>query len=350
MEEVKAAVFGLNGDSTCGPDGFTRQFNQDSWEVIGEDIFNMVRDFFNSAGLPSFITHTNLVLLPKKKNVPTFSDMRPIRLSNLSNKIISRVNHERLVEILPSLISPNQAGFVKGRSIKGNILLTQEIITDIRLRGKPANMVIKLDMAKAYDRVSWLFFTKMLRQIGFGEIFTSEVLRRALDALFDNPDFIGFGMLKWSQNINYLSYADDTIISCSSHYGAVQLIMNILGDYEAASGQKINKEKSSVYMHEKAHADEVNIVYLITEFQRKYFPFSYLGCPIFYSRRKDFYKRIIFKVHERLSSWKGKLLSIGGRAVLIAHVLESMPIHLLSAVNPSVYVINQLHKMFARFY
>ncbi|XP_070050771.1 uncharacterized protein [Nicotiana tomentosiformis] len=48
-------------------------------------------------------------------------------------------------------------------------------------------------MAKAYDRVSWLFLTKV-------------------------------------------SYADDTIILCSSHYGAVQLIMNVLEEYEAASG------------------------------------------------------------------------------------------------------------------
>nr|XP_033513784.1 uncharacterized protein LOC117278420 [Nicotiana tomentosiformis] len=127
--------------------------------------------------------------------------------------------------------------------------------------------------------------------------------------------------------------------------------MNVLEEYEAASGQKINKEKSSVYMLEGAQGDEVNTIHLNTEFQRHSFPFTYLGCPIFHNRRrKEFYKNIIFKVQERLSSWKGKLLSIGGREVLISHVLESMPIHLLSVVNPPVYVINQLHKMFARFY
>ncbi|XP_070057420.1 uncharacterized protein [Nicotiana tomentosiformis] len=47
-----------------------------------------------------------------------------------------------------------KAEFVKWRSIFENILLTQEIVTDIRLRGKSANVVIKLDMVKAYDRVS----------------------------------------------------------------------------------------------------------------------------------------------------------------------------------------------------
>ncbi|XP_075097981.1 uncharacterized protein LOC142175293 [Nicotiana tabacum] len=122
--------------------------------------------------------------------------------------------------------------------------------------------------------------------------------------------------------------------------------MNVLEEYETASGQKINKEKPFFYMHEDVPADEANTVHLITKFQRHPFPFTYLGCPIFYSmKQKDFYKVIIFKLHERLSSWKGKLLSIGGRAVLIAHVLESMPIHLLSVVNPSAYMINQLHKI-----
>lgn len=38
-------------------------------------------------------------------------------------------------------------------------------------------MVIKLDMAKAYDRVSWLFLTKVLRQMEFGEVFVDMIFR-----------------------------------------------------------------------------------------------------------------------------------------------------------------------------
>lgn len=36
--------------------------------------------------------------------------------------------------------------------------------------------------------------------------------------------------------------------------------------------------------------------------------------------------------------------------VLIANVLQSMPIHLLSAVNPPSYVISKLHKSFAQLF
>lgn len=62
--------------------------------------------------------------------------------------------HDRLEGLLPRLISQNQPGFVKYRIITENVLLAQEIITDIRLRHKPNNVIIKLDMAKAYDRVT----------------------------------------------------------------------------------------------------------------------------------------------------------------------------------------------------
>ncbi|XP_019224926.1 PREDICTED: uncharacterized protein LOC109206551 [Nicotiana attenuata] len=75
MEEVRAAVFGLNGDSAGGPDGFTGKFYQSCWEIIGDDLFDMVRAFFNGHDLPKRVTHTNLVLIPKKKEVCTFSDL-----------------------------------------------------------------------------------------------------------------------------------------------------------------------------------------------------------------------------------------------------------------------------------
>lgn len=93
----------------------------------------MVRALLNGQKSLKFVTHTNLVLLPKKNEVNTFSDMRPISLNNFINKIFSRVIHERLIGLLLSLISNEQAGFVKEGSIAKNVLLTQEIITGIRL-------------------------------------------------------------------------------------------------------------------------------------------------------------------------------------------------------------------------
>ncbi|XP_059284936.1 uncharacterized protein LOC132038264 [Lycium ferocissimum] len=393
-EEVKAVVFQLNGESAGGSDGFTSVFYQACWEIIGEDVTNMIKAFFCGAELPKFVTHTNLVLLPKKELVNTFSDMRPISLSNFVNKIFSRLIHGRLVSKLSDIISLNQSGFVKDRSIVENILLTQEIVSDIRLRTKDANMIIKLDMAKAYDRVSWLLLTKVLRQMGFSEkiidmvyrivnnnwysvlingqqqgffqstrgvkqgdplsptlfILAAEVLSRSSNTS-PKARFKGFGMPKWSPKVNHLAYADDMIIFTSADVVSLQMIMGILKNYEQTSGQKINLDKSAIYMHKNVTGDISITIEIYGGINRKEFPFMYLGCPIYHCRRKkEFFNALILKIMNRLQGWKGKMLSFGGRAILIKHVLQSMPIHMLSAVNPPMGIIRQIHKMFAQFF
>lgn len=72
---------------------------------MGEDITRLARAFFCGQELPKFRTHTNLVLLPKKEKVKAFSDLRPISLSTFINKVVSRVLHERVAKVLPSIIS-----------------------------------------------------------------------------------------------------------------------------------------------------------------------------------------------------------------------------------------------------
>lgn len=56
---------------------------------------------------------------------------------------------------------------MKDRSITENLFPSQEIILDIRLIGKPSNIVIKLDMTKAYDNVEWKFQMRVLEKLGF---------------------------------------------------------------------------------------------------------------------------------------------------------------------------------------
>ncbi|KAF3617110.1 hypothetical protein FXO38_34177 [Capsicum annuum] len=138
--------------------------------------------------------------------------------------------------LLHKLISQNQSGFVKGRNITDIVLLAREIIIDIRKRGKPTNVVVNLDMAKAYDRVKWGFLIKGVNQ---GDpfspglfILSAKVLSSALNNLFYNNAFMGFGMPKWSVCLNHLAYVDDTIIFVNTDRVSLKLIMDILRNYE----------------------------------------------------------------------------------------------------------------------
>ncbi|XP_019242127.1 PREDICTED: uncharacterized protein LOC109222200 [Nicotiana attenuata] len=299
-EEVRAAVFELAGESASGPNGFTGLFYQTCWDVIGADIHNMVLHFYGGASLPKSITHTNLVLLPKKPRFETFSDLRPISLRNFINKVLSRVLHDRLERFLPSLISPNQSGSSSGffKSTRG---------------------------VRQGDPLSPALF-----------ILLAEVLSRSLNKLFEDKSFVGFGMPKWSDPLNHLAYADDTIIFASAHPSSLSKIMSVLGNYERISGQMINKDKSSYYMHSNVANGLFQAVGAIIGFARE--------------GGNEYYEDLIKKVKDKLHSWKGKLLSFGGKATLITSVLQIMPIHMLSVLDPPNNIPEHLHKIFARFF
>lgn len=89
VEEVKQVVISLKGSHTCGPDGFSGLFYQHCWDIVKVDVHNMIKIFCEGNSLSKSITHTNLVLIPKKEIVESFLDPRPISLSNFINKVIS---------------------------------------------------------------------------------------------------------------------------------------------------------------------------------------------------------------------------------------------------------------------
>nr|XP_016513013.1 PREDICTED: uncharacterized protein LOC107830042 [Nicotiana tabacum] len=53
--EVKKAMFRLNGVSARGPDGFTGKCFHCCWDIIGYDVYNMVRQYFNGDDLPNLL-------------------------------------------------------------------------------------------------------------------------------------------------------------------------------------------------------------------------------------------------------------------------------------------------------
>jgi len=60
----------------------------------------------------------------------------------------------RLKPILPYLIAQEQIGFVKGRQITDGIIVAQEVIHSLK-NSRNKGMLIKLDLAKANDHLSW---------------------------------------------------------------------------------------------------------------------------------------------------------------------------------------------------
>lgn len=108
-------------------------------------------------------------MIPKVKNPSLTKDYRPISLCNVIYKLISKVLANRLKHLLPKIISQYQNAFILDKLISDNIILAYEALHTMttRQKGKKGSMALKLDMAKAYDRLEWKFLEGMLRKMGF---------------------------------------------------------------------------------------------------------------------------------------------------------------------------------------
>ncbi|KAL0448791.1 UNVERIFIED_CONTAM: hypothetical protein Slati_1435500 [Sesamum latifolium] len=273
--------------------------------------------------MPRSFTATTIVLIPKVDSPQTWNDFRPISLCNVTNKILSKLLYRRISQALPELISPSQSGFVPGRLISDNILLAQEMIHHLDLRYKNSNLVIKLDMSKAYDRVSWAFLLIVMQKMGFptrfltlikhaikncwftvlvnGEaagffkstqglrqgdpispalfILAAEALSKGLDFLFStHPDM--YYQTQCAIKPSHLSYADDVIIFTNCKEAGLARLIQFLRGYENMSGQKINYAKSAFIPGRKASLIAQRIK-AITGFTMKALPITYLGAPLY---------------------------------------------------------------------
>ena len=85
--------------------------------------------------------------------------------------------------------------------------------------------------------------------------------------------------------------------------------------------------------------------------RKELFLFKYLGIPMSYGRiaNKD-WNQIEERFQKRLSSWKGKLLSVGGRLVLINSVLSSLPMFMLSFFRIPKSILKKLDYYRSRFF
>jgi hypothetical protein len=81
------------------------------------------------------------------------------------------------------------------------------------------------------------------------------------------------------------------------------------------------------------------------------FPIRYLEIPIHYCQLTIAeWKLVEERLQKRLSSWKGKLLSLGGRLVLINLVLTNMVLYMISFFLLPKGVLHKLDYYRSRFF
>ncbi|KAK4258391.1 hypothetical protein QN277_007846 [Acacia crassicarpa] len=168
--EVYSAFFQMGGYKAPRIDGFPAVFYNQNWELVGSLVTNFIKTLWRQPERIGEVNETLVVLNPKVDKPEQVSQFRPIALCNVIYKGLAKILVNRLKPFLDRLISPYQTSFIPRRNIHDNIIVAKKVVhTMNRLQGNKGFMVIKIDLEKAYDRMSWSYIEKVLEEIELDE-------------------------------------------------------------------------------------------------------------------------------------------------------------------------------------
>nr|XP_027086544.1 uncharacterized protein LOC113708281 [Coffea arabica] len=250
-------------------------------------------------------------------------------------------------------------------------------------------------MSKAYDRVEWKFLDAMMEKMGYCTVWRkwiwsclssvtysfningvpkefvipergirqgdplspylfllcSEGFSNLLKQAEGDKRITGIKICRNGPRLTHLFFADDSLIFCNAEKEEARELVQILRKYEKGSGQSINLEKSSVFFsrnvsHQRKGEVRQSLGPIQVATQGKY-----LGLPMVITRSKQqVFGFIKDSISKRMTSWKNKLLSQGGKEVLLKAVSMAMPVYTMSCFKLPKTLCKEVTSIFAKYW
>jgi hypothetical protein len=108
------------------------EFYQKCWEVIKEDVMDMIHEFWKHELDVDRLNYGVITLIPKIKEASKIQQYRPICLLNVSYKIITKALMLRFVDCMCRVINKSHNAFIKGRNIMDGVLSLHEILHETK--------------------------------------------------------------------------------------------------------------------------------------------------------------------------------------------------------------------------
>ncbi|GLT37826.1 hypothetical protein SLA2020_121150 [Shorea laevis] len=369
--EIWNTIHSMKPWKAPGPDGLHAIFFQKYWEEVKGKLCEEIRNVFSTGIMPDHWNYSFITLIPKTQNPELVSHFRPIGLCNVIYKIVTKIIVFRLKPIMGDLISPLQASFIPGRKGVDNVFILREFVYSFNKRkGRVGDMIVKLDLEKAYDRIEWSFIREALLFFKFpptlikiimscisstkfsilinGGISDSfqpsrgirqgdplspylfmlcvEFLSIKLQNDIDSGGWLGSKIGKRGPTISHLFFADDLIFIGKASSANASYLINLLNFFCQRSGQKVNLSKSRVFFSRNVTTEVKTDICSTLNISETQTLGKYLGFPITHKRlSKTDCSFIVDKVRSKLAGWKANMLSRAGRVTLVKYVLSAIP-------------------------
>lgn len=141
----------------------------------------------------------------------------------------------------------------------------------------------------------------------------------------------GVIICRQAPSITHILFADDSYIYCGANVGEAVSVKNLLRNFEVASGQKVNLEKSSICFSSNINPQDRHDICQILNMAEADDNATYLGLPSMVGRNKSVTLGFIKdKVRKKLQSWDGKMFAQAGRKILVKTVAQTLPSYAIS--------------------
>ncbi|KAL5848336.1 hypothetical protein ACOSQ4_006349 [Xanthoceras sorbifolium] len=255
-------------------------------------------------------------------------------------------------------------------------------------------MAIKLDMSKAYNKVEWPFIRGMMLKLGFSDSWIWKIMMcvssvsysylingeardflkpsrglrqgdylspylfllcaEGLSSLFRSTEargeIHGIQCGQGGPRISHLFFIDNNLVFLQASETECSAVTRILSAYEKASGQVINKDKSTVCFNKRLSCARQQQLRSCLGIKLMSTYDCYLELPSYVGASKhNLFNSIKDKVWRKLKMWLCKIFFAGGKEVLIKAVIQSITAYSMSLFKLPASLIFNLHRLMARF-
>jgi hypothetical protein len=290
IEEVDLALHDTPEGKAPGSDDFTSDFFHHCWPMIREEVWEIIEDSRALGQVLPALNATFLTLIPKEEKINHPKQFRPIALCNAIYKLLTKVIAQCLKPLLPFIISQSSQDMWKeGKSWTTSFWHTKSSI--LFRRPRTPGMLLKLDLSKAFDKLSWDYMKSVLLAFGFASSWVDWILNLTSSAFFSilingvpsrpfsptrgirqgdplspflfiimveglshsiqdsivDHTLVGLPLHGIDPPVSHSQFVDDTLMMGSPMVQEAQKILSILQTFCDASGMDINKDKSQIF-------------------------------------------------------------------------------------------------------